>query len=196
MKYRINAFVGFIFVFCDVLPLIAEESKTEEFTLEEITVTAQKRTEDLQKVAINVQAIQGSDISEKAQSNLEDILKNISSVTLQPKGEALDVSIRGMSNDTMPGDSQSAVAVTIDGSYSNNWGVGYSGMYDMSRVEVLAGPQGTMYSRNSVGGVVNMITNDPNTKGFDASGSLEIGNYNTLNTQAMVAFVQTLLPLI
>ncbi|MBN1627994.1 MAG: TonB-dependent receptor [Deltaproteobacteria bacterium] len=164
----------------------AQETKTEEFTLEEITVTAQKREQDLQKVASSVDVIQGYELTEMAQSNLLDALKYVPTVTLQPKGEALDVSMRGLSNDNMPGDSQSAVAVTIDGSYSNNWGVGYSGLYDMQRIEVLAGPQGTLYSRNSTGGVVNMISNNPKPDYFEGSASVGMGNYNLVNTQGAV----------
>jgi iron complex outermembrane recepter protein len=178
--------VGFIFVFCDGFPLLAQETKTDEFTLEEITVTAQKRAQQLQKVATTVEAIPGSKLTDMGAQDLEDALANIASATVTTAGEEMTVTIRGMDNDSMPGDSFSQVAVTIDGSFSASWGVGTTGIYDMQRIEVLAGPQGTLYSRNSSGGVVNMISNDPKTDKVDASGSIGVGNYKLFNTQGML----------
>jgi iron complex outermembrane recepter protein len=158
----------------------------EEFTLEEITVTAQKREQALQKVATTVEAISGDVLTQMGSKDLQDALKNMSNVLVSPVGEEMTVVIRGMDNDSMPGDSFSQVAVTVDGSFSNSWGVGTTGMYDMQRVEVLAGPQGTLYSRNSSGGVVNMISNDPNAKDALASGSVEMGNYSLVNFQGVI----------
>jgi iron complex outermembrane receptor protein len=158
----------------------------DEFTLEEITVTAQKREQELQKVATTVEVIQGYELTEMGHVDLDEALRNVSNALVQPVGEDMTVIIRGMDNDEMPGNSFSQVAVTIDGSFSNNWRVGTAGLYDMQRIEVLAGPQGTLYSRNSSGGVVNMISNDPKTEDFAASGSLEMGNYSLVNTQGMI----------
>lgn len=178
--------IGFIFVFCDVLPLVAQESQTDEFTLEEITVTAQKREQSLQKVATSVEAITGTKLTEMGVQDLDDALANMSSAIVNPVGEEMNVTIRGMDNDSMPGDSFSQVAVTIDGSFSGSWGVGTTGIYDMQRIEVLAGPQGTLYSRNSSGGVVNMISNDPKMEKAEASGSLGVGNYKLFNAQGVL----------
>jgi len=166
--------------------VMAQGSAEEEFTLEEITVTAQKRAQDLQKVATTVEAITGSKLTENAAMDLDDALADMASVLVNPVGEEMNVTIRGMDNDSMPGDSFSQVAVTIDGSFSGSWGVGTTGIYDMQRIEVLAGPQGTLYSRNSAGGVVNMISNDPKMEKADASGSLGIGNYKLFNAQGML----------
>jgi len=173
-------------VFYDVSGLFAQESETDEFTLEEITVTAQKREQQLQKVPTTVEAISGAKLTEMAVQDLDDALANMASALVNPAGEEMSVTIRGMDNDSMPGDSFSQVAVTIDGSFSSNWGVGTTGIYDMQRIEVLSGPQGTLYSRNSSGGVVNMISNDPKTDKADASGSIGIGNYKLFNAQGML----------
>ncbi len=166
-------------------PLIAQEAE-EDFTLEEITVTAQKREQSLQKVATNVEAITGTRLTEMAVQDLDDALSSMASAIVQTVGEEMSVIIRGMDNDEMPGDSFSQVAVTVDGSFSNSWGVGTTGIYDMQRIEVLAGPQGTLYSRNSSGGVVNMISNDPDPQKVDALGSVGVGNYNLFNVQGVL----------
>jgi len=182
--YLFTVILGLGFVIGDLPSAFGQGN--EEFTLEEITVTAQKRLEDSQKVPIALSTLSGDEIAEMGGTTLKDSLNTISSVTIMQVNEGLNVSIRGMDNDGMPGDSAGMVGITVDGVSSNNFATGYSGLYDVSRVEVLSGPQGTLYSRNSGGGVVNMITNDPNTAGFDAMGSLEIGNYNTLNAQAAI----------
>ena len=168
------------------LPSAFSQEAEEEFTLEEITVTAQKRAENSQKVPIALSTITGEELAAMGGTTLKDSLNTLSTVVIMQVNEGLNVSIRGMDNDGMPGDSAGMIAVNLDGVFNNNFATGYSGLYDVSRVEVLSGPQGTLYSRNSGGGVVNMITNDPDTEGFDASGSLEIGNYNTLNTQGAI----------
>jgi len=160
--------------------------ETEEFTLEEITVTAQKRAENSQKVPIALSTITGDELVAMGGTTLKDSLNTLSTVVIMQVNEGLNVSIRGMDNDGMPGDSAGMIAVTLDGVFNNNFATGYSGLYDVSRVEVLIGPQGTHYSRDSGGGVVNIITNNPDLGEFDASGSFEIGNYNTLNTQGAI----------
>jgi iron complex outermembrane receptor protein len=182
--YLFTVILGSGFVIGDLPSAFGQE--TGEFTLEEITVTAQKRLEDSQKVPIALSTLSGDQIAEMGGTTLKDSLNTLASVTIMQVNEGLNVSIRGMDNDGMPGDSAGMVGITVDGVSSNNFATGYSGLYDVSRVEVLSGPQGTLYSRNSGGGVVNMITNDPNTAGFDAMGSIEIGNYNTLNAQAAI----------
>lgn len=178
------AILGMGLVLGDLSLVKAQE--TEEFTLEEIIVTAQKREQDLQKVPIAMSSLDGGDIADMGGTTLKEALSTLSSVVITGTNEALTVSIRGMDNDGMPGDSVGMVAVNLDGVFSNNAATGYSGLYDISRVEVMAGPQGTLYSRNSGGGVVNMVTNDPALERFDASGLLEIASYNTLNTQGVI----------
>jgi len=168
------------------MPLAFGQGDDDEFTLEEITVTAQKRAENSQKVPIALSTISGDALVEMGGTTLKDTLNALATVTIMQVNEGLNVSIRGMDNDGMPGDSAGMIGITLDGVASNNFATGYSGLYDVSRVEVLSGPQGTLYSRNSGAGVVNMITNDPDAEGFDATGSIEMGNYNTLNTQGAI----------
>ena len=178
--------IGLWFSLGDIASVKAQGSAEEEFTLEEITVTAQKREQSLQKVATSVEAITGTQLTEMGVQDLDDALANIASALVSPAGEEMNVIIRGMDNDSMPGDSFSQVAVTVDGSFSGSWGVGTTGIYDMQRIEVLAGPQGTLYSRNSSGGVVNMISNDPTTQKAEASGSIGVGNYSLFNAQGVL----------
>jgi iron complex outermembrane receptor protein len=167
----------------------AQEDDADEFTLEEITVTAQKREENQQKVAIAMEVISAETISELGQTSIDDILSNVSSVIVQKAADGLRVSIRGISDDqgTMNGQSMSApsVAINTDGVYSNRKDTG-SSLFDVERVEVLYGPQSTMYSSNSPGGIVNVVTAQPKTGKYSVNGSIEAGNYNLWNFQGAV----------
>jgi iron complex outermembrane receptor protein len=77
------------------------------------------------------------------------------------------------------------VALNVDGVFSNRKDTG-TGLFDLERVEVLYGPQSTMYASNSPGGIVNVVTANPKLEKFEASGLLEVGNYNRLHTQGVM----------
>jgi iron complex outermembrane recepter protein len=178
--------IGLIFTLSGVSELFAQETKAEEFTLEEITVTAAKRTENQQKVAIAMETISSDQIKETGMNNLDQILNNISNVIINKAQDGLRVTIRGLSDTgsaqhgmavTMP-----TVAVNVDGVYSNRKDTG-SGLFDVERVEVLYGPQSTLYASNSPGGIVNVVSANPKLDKYEVSGLLEYGNYNLLHTE-------------
>lgn len=165
----------------------AQES--EEFTLEEITVTAQKREENQQKVAIAMEVISGEELKEQGRNDIDEILNNVSSVLINTAEDGLRVSIRGMSNDNAIFDnmqtSKPTVAVNKDGIYTNR-NSGNTDLFDIERVEVLFGPQSTLYASASPGGVVNVITADPKLDKVGGSGTLEYGSYSQLKTEGSV----------
>jgi iron complex outermembrane recepter protein len=178
--------LGLGFIVGDLSLVFAQGASNEEFTLEEITVTAQKRAENSQKVAIQMDVISGANLTEQGVTTLAQALSGVADAFVQDAAKDFIVVIRGMTNNNMPGDSVNQVALSVDGSYSNNFMTGQSGFYDMQRVEVLSGPQGTLYSRNTSGGIVNMISNNPSTEAVSGSATLGIGNYSQLNAQAMI----------
>jgi len=188
-KFILTLFVGIMFVFGSNVFLCAQESTSDDFTLEEITVTAQKRAENQQKVAIAMDVITGSDLTSLGKVSIDDILSSISNVMVQKAPDGLRVSLHGYADQTPAGHNQStstpAVAVNVDGVYSNRKDSGMA-MYDMERVEVLFGPQSTLYASNSPGGIVNIWSASPRLDKFEASGTLEYGNFNLLHTEAMV----------
>jgi iron complex outermembrane recepter protein len=180
---------GLMFVFGEAICLYAQETKAEEFTLEEITVTATKRAENQQKVAIAMDVIPASDLTALGKVNITDILSSITNVMVQKAPDGLRVSLHGYSDATPAGHNQStstpAVAVNVDGVYSNRKDSGMA-MYDMERVEVLFGPQSTMYASNSPGGIVNIWSASPKIDKYEASGTLEYGSFNLLHMEGMV----------
>jgi iron complex outermembrane recepter protein len=164
----------------DVSALFAQESNSEEFKLEEITVTAQKRAENQQNVAISMDVISGDQMEEMGQNDIYQLLGNLSSATVNKTGSALRIAIRGVSDD-LGEDSVSTTtptaAVNTDGVMTNRPQTG-TGYYDIERVEVLVGPQSTLYASASPGGIVNIVTASPKLDKFETSATLEIGNYN------------------
>ncbi len=153
----------------------------DEFTLEEVTVTAAKQGEqNLQKVPIAMDVITGEDFAKNAKANVDDILESLAGVFINTSSDGMRVSIRGVT-DTSPvfsgkKTSSPTVAFNVDGSYNNMNNSGQN-LFDVERIEVLMGPQSTLYASNSPGGVVNIITTPPRTDKYSADISAEYGSY-------------------
>jgi iron complex outermembrane recepter protein len=189
-KYLLTLAVGSLLAFGDMSSLSAQETKSDEFTLEEITVTAQKRVENQQKVAIAMDVITSDEIKELGRNNIDDILSNVSNAIINRAADGLRVSLRGISDESSLNSnnqhvSGSTVAVNLDGAFNSSDGAGMN-LFDVERVEVLVGPQSTMYASNSPGGIVNVVTAAPKTDKYSANASFEYGSYNLRNVQAAV----------
>jgi iron complex outermembrane recepter protein len=179
--------LGLFFVFSDISQVTAQESKADEFTLEEITVTAQKRVENQQKVPITMETVSGDELALKGKTNVDDILSNLSNVSINTMSDGMRISIRGLTDDTSISDSNfkvsgSMVGVNIDGAQNSMSSAGQN-LFDVERVEVLYGPQSTLYGSNSPGGIVNVVTAAPKTDKYSASFGINYGSYHLLNMQ-------------
>jgi iron complex outermembrane receptor protein len=181
------AIIGVGLILGEAPPMYAQE----EFTLEEITVTAQKREENQQKVAIPMEVISSETIQELGRTDIEEILSDISNVIINKDTDGMRISIRGLSNDNpvsfggIQGGATPTVAMNFDGVYTNRQDSGQS-LFDLERVEVLMGPQSTLYSNNSPGGIVNIVTATPKLMETGASGTLEYGNYGLLRADGVL----------
>jgi len=167
------------------LPLPAQENE-DEFTLDEIIVTAEKREENVQKTPISIAVISADEIKDKSLTSVDTILDNIVGVQIQGQGTGAQIFIRGIglnNLDTAYGDP--AIALNVDGIQQQRGGaIGQSTM-DIERIEVLRGPQGTLYGRNATGGAVNVVMVQPKDK-FETSARVQIGNYDVRTYEAMV----------
>jgi iron complex outermembrane recepter protein len=160
--------------------------------LEEVVVTAEHRSTDLQNVGLAVTAISGDEITQHADVDLAQVLQGVPGVVLQgvtdgPSQQSVqgaggppNISIRGLG--TPSPNTVGSVAVYEDGVLLQGGGLNF---FDMNRVEVLRGPQGTLYGRGATAGAVNFITNDP-TQTFEADGRVQFGNYDLVATQGML----------
>src|SRR5450755_2661586 len=150
----------------------AQERTAENAGLEEIVVTAQKRTENLQDVPLSIQALGAAKLEELHVTNFDDYAKFLPSVEFLSTGPGFEhVYMRGVSSSVLENHSGSLPTVgvyldeqpvtTIDGILDVH-------IYDVARVEALAGPQGTLYGASSEAGTIRIITNKPDPTAFAA----------------------------
>ena len=141
--------------------------------LDTVLVTAQKRTELLQKVPLAVSSLSSKQVEAYRIWNIKDISGIIPNVYSADPGDGRDVNaIRGIATTSY----DPSTAVYIDGVNQFNLDTYIPNLYDVERIEILRGPQGSLYGRNAMGGVINIITKQPNNY---TSGSAELnwGNY-------------------
>jgi iron complex outermembrane recepter protein len=167
----------------------AQESQSDEFTLEEITVTAQKRETNVQKTPIAIQTVTGDQLLEEAKSRLDDIMQGVVGVSSQGSQVGTDFFMRGIGTGNFGpptgGLDQPAVAVMIDGVYQNRGEVVRGGSLDMQRVEIMRGTQSTTLGGSSLAGAVSLVSNNPVFK-YEGNGSLELGNYHLIDVQGVL----------
>lgn len=160
-------------------PTAVEGDSTQ---LGEIVVTAEKRPSVAQKTAISLAVIDAETLSENGVGDLKDLTTIAPSVSYaQVNGSAI-IGIRGVSSRTT---SDPAVSTSMDGFYTQVPNGLNGTVFDLERVEILRGPQGTLLGRNATGGAVNFISAKPKAD-FEASASAEVGSYDMFNTTGMV----------
>jgi iron complex outermembrane receptor protein len=150
--------------------------------LSEITVTAQRRAENLQNIPISVEAASASQLTDMGIQSTGDLGLLAPAVTISTGLGGAETTIRGVGG-TNTGVDESPNAVYIDGVYQPSAVGALFSFNNIDRIEVLKGPQGTLFGRNASGGVIQIITRTPQ---FDTQGSVELGygNYDTTTAKA------------
>lgn len=159
----------------------AEQNQPGE--LEHVVVTAQKRSENLQDVPVPVTAIGAETLIESNQLRIQDYFTSVPGLNVMPSVQSNQtLSIRGITT----GIGNPTVGITVDdvpyGASTNNGGgrvVPDIDPGDLARVEVLRGPQGTLYGASSLGGLLKFVTRDPSVDGF--SGRIQVGSSSVQN---------------
>jgi iron complex outermembrane recepter protein len=149
--------------------------------LGEIIITANKVSEDLEKAAVSVTALSGTELANLGATTVTDLSSVIPNFTAAPNSNGSTVAIRGIVSTAQSATGDSEVAYTMDGVPVINKLAQFQGMFDVDRVEVLRGPQGTDYGANANAGAVNIITRKPDLTQESGTAYLGMGNYNTLN---------------
>ena len=146
-------------------------------SLEEVVVTAERREQSLQHVPVAVVAVQPD---EMLQQNVKDFInfqKVVPQVNMTQAAGQTGIEIRGVVTGSHDPTDESPNAIYIDGNYIARQNIINGMFFDIQRVEVLLGPQGTLYGRNAAGGAINIITNKPVFE-YGGHASVEFGNYN------------------
>ncbi|ESA33396.1 hypothetical protein N836_21485 [Leptolyngbya sp. Heron Island J] len=181
MSDRLGAVSAAAFILLAITPAaVAEETLR-------IIVTAERTPEDVQDVPISITAITDQEIEDADITSLEDIARNTPNFTFFSSGDRSFglYSIRGLSNSTAISN-RDPVDFYVDGVPYNFASFIDFDLPDLERVEVLRGPQSVLYGRNSLAGVVNLITRKP-TDTFEFSGVASYSNYNDLDLRASVS---------
>ena len=154
----------------------------------EILVTAAKRSENLQAVPISISAVGGDALSKSRVTNVDDLVTKVANLQLTSiVGDNTPIfALRGVSMSDYSLNQSSPVATYYDEVYKGNFAFLGVAMYDLERVEVLRGPQGTLYGKNTTGGAVNIISRTAKlgeTSGYFNTG---YGNYNRVDMNGAV----------
>ncbi len=151
-------------------------------TLSEVVVTAEKRTSSEEKTPIAMTVLSSDVLQSNAVGNLQNLSSIAPSVSFSQANAATVITICGVSSRDTTETGDPAVAVNIDGFYFQR-AIGFGdSLFDLQRVEVLRGPQGTLYGRNATGGAINLVTAKPG-KEFEANASVGFGNFDSITTQ-------------
>lgn len=155
--------------------------------IEEIVVTAQKKSEDAQTVPIAMSAFTNQDLKDHQIQQFKDLVFSTPNVSYT-KGNftGSDFQIRGIGITAVGYDAESGVAVHEDDVFLSNPPLAEANFYDLDRIEVLRGPQSTLYGRGATGGTVNIITAKPDVDAFHANIEGTYGNYNYQEIKGMV----------
>lgn len=152
---------------------------------DDIVVSAQKRSERVQDVAVSISAYGAQQLSQNNITVAVDLVKITPGVNVGGSygGQSLEFGIRGVVQQDFSAQAESPVALYVDDGYFALGNAAGVGLFDLDHVEVLKGPQGTLFGRNATGGVINIVSRKPT---FTPNGYFEIGyeSYNDVKVQA------------
>lgn len=144
-------------------------------TIDEVIVTATKRAVNIQDVPVAVTSVSGDKLAKMQINDILSLEKAIPGLTIASYGNNAQAVMRGAGT---AGTTDIAVPIYHDGMYITNYGMALAGYVDIERIEALRGPQGTLFGRNTYGGMINVITKKPQLDEFDFGASLSAGEYS------------------
>jgi iron complex outermembrane receptor protein len=163
------------------------EPAADQDSLSEVVVAARKVSEPLQKVPVALTAFSAADLKQQSVTTLADVMGQVPSLFLQPAvddPQSMTINMRGRVQDNVNLGVDPSVGVYVDGIYDPRQ-IGVNGaLVDLDRIEVLRGPQGTLYGRNTTAGAISIFTKNPTQ---ESGGSIDVtgGNYGTWNVVAI-----------
>ena len=155
--------------------------------LEEITVTAQKRAQSIQDVGISITAMSGDMMQSLELNNMQQISQQVPGLQLQTFTPAFTIfNLRGISQNNFTDNLEAPIAVYVDDVYVASMNAIGQQMYDMERVEVLRGPQGTLFGRNATGGLIHYVTRKADDTEFNGYVRALAADFGTLGLEGAV----------
>lgn len=166
----------------------SDQASEDSSGVDEIIVTAQKRAQNAQDVPIAISALSGDQMAERGITEIRDIVKASPGVLISEYGASpsiTSINIRGVALLDFGDQQEAPNAVYVDNAYVSFPGASGAAMFDVQGLEILRGPQGTLFGRNATGGLINVVSRKPTdvTEGY-MQGSY--GSYNRLNLEGAV----------
>ena len=155
--------------------------------LSEIVVTANRRAQRLQDVPIAVNALSGDSAIKAGITGTESLQQNVPGLQVTRQANQARPFIRGIGSQIGDANAENSVAIYIDGVYQPASFASFFDFNNIERIEVLKGPQGTLFGRNATGGVIQVITKDPNQDQIEADVSFGYANYDTVSGNAYIS---------
>jgi iron complex outermembrane receptor protein len=174
-------------VHAQTAPASSSSTSASSAPIEEVVVTAERRSEDLMKTPITASVLTGQDLQNRNVVNINDLQFVAPNLTVNDLGQGVDFDIRGIGKGEH--NTQTAVGVVTyrDGASTFPGYITAEPFYDIANVEVYRGPQGTFVGQNATGGAVFVTTNDPTLGGgYDGYAQAQYGNYNDAQLQGAV----------
>jgi iron complex outermembrane recepter protein len=176
IQYTLLGFIGTLNFLPDTA--WAQAGANSGSLLDEVIVTAQKRESNLQDTPLSISALSGDTMEKIGIDTIEDFQFFVPGITVTNDSMAI-VNIRGIGTSAFGVATDPSTTVHIDGIYQPRPTTGYMDMFDIERVELLRGPQGVLFGRNSTGGTLNIVSKMP-TEEFEGAVSLTAGNLSKL----------------
>src|SRR6202790_180827 len=174
---RLTALAPIALIVCTVSPKLARADEA----LEEVVVTAQRQSERLQDVPIAITALSGAELAARGVRQAGDITADVPNMLLNsPYGPEAQptFTLRGVTTQDFSENQSSPIAMYVDEMYKSVVAVQALQIYDIDRVEVLRGPQGTLYGKNATGGAVSFYSTNPSLTAADGYVTAGFGDYS------------------
>ena len=183
-KYTLSSMAACALV---VPALSAAQESQSGSVLEEVVVTAQKREESIQDVGISITALSGNSLQALGLDNMQEISQQIPGLQLQTFTPAFTIfNLRGISQNNFTDNLEAPVAVYVDDVYVASMNALGLQMYDMERVEVLRGPQGTLFGRNATGGLIQYVTRRADDDAVNGYAQFSVADFGTYNIEGAI----------
>ncbi|MEO0410535.1 MAG: TonB-dependent receptor [Pseudomonadota bacterium] len=183
-----TASAGLFLSVCSIalsMPYTAQAQDMSDGTTEVISVTARKRAEDPQEVPISLDVIGGSYLEQTAVNTLDSLQFSLPGVSIEAFENAARVTIRGVGSATSGLGAEDSTSIHQDGVYLAFPGQALGRLFDVERMEILKGPQGTLYGRNATAGVINIVSRRPD----DELGGMAEYSYGSFDTHRLIGAI-------
>jgi iron complex outermembrane receptor protein len=177
-----------VFGAASVLALAAAGAAHGQAVVEEVVVTAQKRAENVQDVPIAISAFTENALQERAVGNVAQLSNLAPNVTLDGgtpfsgSPSVLSAYVRGIGSDDFAFNIDPGVGIYVDGVYLARTVGANQDLLDVERIEILKGPQGTLFGRNTIGGAISIVTREPGDE-FKFKGDVTVGSFNLMQAR-------------